>query len=366
MGDSSLLHQGLISAPNHGCMGRALVIRFGAMGDMVQFSAVISNLAVRHEHVDVLGNGGASATVLAGIPGLGRVLSLSHRRVPTWLAPRKARLIQLILRRHYDAVYAFDDVPGLIDRLVASGVMVHRCWTFAVPRLHGVASDAWILAHLGIASPHWQPTVRVRTAASAAIAARLQGLGCAGPVVVFQPGNARTLHPLHRWRPRRNLKAWPAASWAAVATLLLRDDPALRIVIAGAPSETTTADDIVAELPVALRGRMLIMTRDLPVPLLAGLLSHASGCISVDTGPAHLAAALGCPLTVLFGPADPAVMAPVGPAPVAVVRSHVACSPCYGTRRRKTCQRNICMEQITVASVLAAWSRTQAPIRRTG
>jgi ADP-heptose:LPS heptosyltransferase len=58
---------------------------------------------------------------------------------------------------------------------------------------------------------------------------------------------------------------------------------------------------------------------------------------------------------VLFGPADPRDNAPRGPAPVVVVRSGVACSPCYGTARRKTCRENICMSQIPVTQVVAAW-----------
>jgi len=343
-------------------MGRALVIRFGAMGDMVQFSAVLSNLGERHAHVDVLGNGGASAAVLAGAPGLGHVLALSHRRLPAWLNPRKKRLCGLIQRRNYEVVYAFDDVPGLLDRIERSGTKVHRCYTFSAPRLHGLASDAWVLAQLGIPSPHALPTVRSRPTDAQAMQSRLRDLRCAGSIVVFQPGNSRTLHPLHRLRPRQNLKAWPVASWAAVAEQLLTADPTVSIAIAGAPSETSTAEEIHQLVPAHLRSRVVVLTEELPVPRLAGLLSLAIGCISVDTGPAHLAAALGCPLAVLFGPADPDIMAPAGPQPVAVLRSGVACSPCYGTKRRHSCQRNICMEQISVTQVLGAWARTRPQV----
>ena len=49
---------------------------------------------------------------------------------------------------------------------------------------------------------------------------------------------------------------------------------------------------------------------DLPLRRLLALLSTAHSCISVDTGPAHAAAALNCPLTVLFGQANPARFRP--------------------------------------------------------
>ena len=51
--------------------------------------------------------------------------------------------------------------------------------------------------------------------------------------------------------------------------------------------------------------RPLSLADDLPLRRLLALLSLAHSCISVDTGPAHAAAALGCPLIVLFGKASP-------------------------------------------------------------
>jgi ADP-heptose:LPS heptosyltransferase len=50
---------------------------------------------------------------------------------------------------------------------------------------------------------------------------------------------------------------------------------------------------------------------DLPLRRLLALLSIAHSCISVDTGPAHAAAAMNCPLVVLFGKASPALFRPI-------------------------------------------------------
>ena len=60
---------------------------------------------------------------------------------------------------------------------------------------------------------------------------------------------------------------------------------------------------------------------DLPLRRLIALLSMAHSCISVDTGPAHVAAALDCPLVVLFGKASPARFRPVSrTSPVQVIQ----------------------------------------------
>src|SRR5260370_30421961 len=53
---------------------------------------------------------------------------------------------------------------------------------------------------------------------------------------------------------------------------------------------------------------------DLPIPRLVALLARAAGLITVDSGPAHAAAAVGCPLVVLFGKALPSLYRPWGTA----------------------------------------------------
>ena len=53
---------------------------------------------------------------------------------------------------------------------------------------------------------------------------------------------------------------------------------------------------------------------DLPIPRLVALLARAAGLITVDSGPAHAAAAVGCPQVVLFGKALPSLYRPWGTA----------------------------------------------------
>ena len=55
------------------------------------------------------------------------------------------------------------------------------------------------------------------------------------------------------------------------------------------------------------------LAHELPIPRLLALTETAHGMVSVDTGPAHAAAALGCPLVVLFGAASPKKWRPLGP-----------------------------------------------------
>jgi ADP-heptose:LPS heptosyltransferase len=60
---------------------------------------------------------------------------------------------------------------------------------------------------------------------------------------------------------------------------------------------------------------------------LAGVLSRCRAVVSPDSGPAHMAGALGVPVAAVFGPTSPERWAPMGPR-VKVLRRELACSPC--------------------------------------
>jgi ADP-heptose:LPS heptosyltransferase len=339
--------------------GPILVVRAGAMGDMVQFSGVLAALADHHDQpVDVLSDGGFTAEVLVGMPEVGRFFAMKHRRRPLWLAPDLSLLARALAERRYAQVYPFDRAPVIERALAASGAEFRFGHIdpvrFGTP---GLDVETESLCSLGVeVSGRVMPRVVASAAERRAAVDLVCRHGQAGrPVIVVQAGNARTLHPLHRLRPTRNLKAWPVASWVGAVNAIAEAHPEAAIAFAGAPSEWGVAEEIRLRLAPGVRQRAVNLAQELPVRTLAGLFAEAFGCLSIDTGPAHLAAALGCPTVVLFGPADPRDNAPRGPAPVVVVRSGVACSPCYGTARRKTCRENLCMSQIPVTQVVAAW-----------
>ena len=78
------------------------------------------------------------------------------------------------------------------------------------------------------------------------------------------------------------------------------------------------------------------------MPRLLALLEQAHSLVSVDTGPAHAAAALGCPLVVMFGAASPAKWRPIGPGTITVL----------GGERGEASR----VRDIPAADVIAAWS----------
>jgi ADP-heptose:LPS heptosyltransferase len=87
---------------------------------------------------------------------------------------------------------------------------------------------------------------------------------------------------------------------------------------------------------------------------LAAVIEKLDALVSVDSGPAHLAAAMGTPLVVLWGPAILEQVRPLSSrSPVTLLRHPPPCAPCYETPLMKTCRRNVCMEAISPGEVLA-------------
>ena len=94
---------------------------------------------------------------------------------------------------------------------------------------------------------------------------------------------------------------------------------------------------------------------------LAVFLHGATGLVTVDTGPLHMAQAAGCPVLALFGPTDPVVWGPRGKADI-LIYHHRACSPCWG---KGDCLQNDCMMDISAVEIMEAADRLLAGKERT-
>jgi lipopolysaccharide heptosyltransferase II len=148
------------------------------------------------------------------------------------------------------------------------------------------------------------------------------------------------LHPGARWAS----KIWPAASWAQLADRLSREKN-LTVVITGSPGDRALAAQIEAQMQEKawnLAGRTSLKE-------LAGIMQKARLAITADTGPMHLAAALGTQVVALFGPTAPGRTGPFG-AGHRVVRLGVECSPCF----QRYCPQPRCLTALSPDAVLAA------------
>ncbi len=148
------------------------------------------------------------------------------------------------------------------------------------------------------------------------------------------------INPMARWKT----KLWEPEKFTALVDRLY-NELSCRIVFTGSLKDREVIEDIsrrTKEKPINLAGRTNLKE-------LAYLYSICKAIVSTDTGPMHMAAAMGCQVVALFGPTDPRRTGPYGQGHE-VIRSDIECSPCF----KKTCDHMTCMKQITVENCFGA------------
>jgi len=335
---------------------RPLVVRCGAFGDMVLLTALIRELHARfRQPVDILTSGPWSAPLLSGQPGVGDIFCLRSRKTPYWLAPDQREVVRALRRRGSGPTWLCDVNEATSRLLQRAGVPADYIVDVREhPREASEhATEQW-RRFAAIQPPHWrgspagevaddrpgaQLVVREEQGRDLDAWLRLRGIDDA-PLLLVQIGNKRTMRRGLR-RLAVNHKYWPAERWAEVLQRLRADRPRHRIVLLGTGPEFEL-NESVAKL-AAIDG-VHNAADDLPIPRLIALLARGEALITVDSGPAHAAAAVGCPLIVLFGRASPALYRPWGSAgaPVTVLTGTVEDQPS--------------MLGISSASVLEAWA----------
>jgi len=335
---------------------RILLVKPSALGDVVHALPVVATLKRRYPDVplDWLIEEEAAPLVL-GHPAIAAFVVSGRRRWQRQLrspaqfsgALREIRaFVSEVRRRRYDVVL---DLQGLLKSalyVLAAGTPVR------VGLADGREGAPWVLTHRVPVPPQPVHAVERYLALAAAVdapeavreftiplgpddtdAAQRLLADLARPRVV--------LHPAARWPT----KLWEVDQWRDVAASLAADGAG--VVLTGGPTDAPTSSAICEGLhpmPRSLTGRLSLKQ-------LAAVLRSADLMITVDSGPMHIAAALGTPVVALFGPTDPSRTGPVGPG--RVLRRELPCSPCL-ERRCRIAETRRCMRDLDVTDVLAA------------
>ncbi len=154
-------------------------------------------------------------------------------------------------------------------------------------------------------------------------------------------------------------KRWPAESFAALADLLI--DRHAQVLLIGSPEEL----DVSLEVARSMRHEPLILTGKTNLSQAIEVLDTVDLLITNDTGPAHIAAALGRPTLVIFGPTNPLTTRPFS-SNSEIVQQPPECAPCM---LRDCPIDHRCMTAITPAEVFAraqVMLGSQEPLRDPG
>jgi ADP-heptose:LPS heptosyltransferase len=285
-------------------VSRILVIKLGALGDVVLAMAALRRICAAHP--------GAEITVLT-TPAYASLLGASPYidRVETDGRPQGVRQTVRMLRRLRRAGYArvYDlQTSSRTDAYFQALRPLPPPWSGSAPgcalphrnpdrdRMHTLERQADQLKHAGIwpdapTAPGAAPPPDLSWLVDPETPARF---GLTSPYALLVPGGSA----------HRPEKRWPAARYAELATTLAARG--LQPAVLGGPDE----HDLARAIPGAAD-----LTGCTSFADIAGLGAFATLAVGNDTGPSHLLAAAGAPLLTLFSKAsDPALTAPRGPA----------------------------------------------------
>ncbi len=310
---------------------RPLVMRCGAFGDMVLLTPLLRELAARFgQPVDLVSSGGWTRPLLAGQPGVGELYLLESRRRPYLISPDQWRLVRALRRRGAGPTWFLD--PGGIGKPLLTRAGIGAEWIVDAERLPRLPGEHYlerfwrVAAAMPAALGTPPPPLPAHAVAGSVLEVSdlsrrevrdwLAGLGLAGRrLLLVQAGNKRTMRRGDR-RRGSNTKYWPEERWGAVIDAMAARCPGHAILLLGVASEHALNEEIRRHARAAA---VFNVAAELPVPRLVALLELAEGMVSVDTGPAHAAAAVGLPLVVLFGAAEPSLYRPWGAPQAATV-----------------------------------------------
>ena len=299
-----------MSASSNPCL-----LRFGRIGDMVLQSVLLHLLSRRYGRAcTLIGTGSWSRDLFDAAPEVAHVECLRWRHAPFALNPEHWRLIRR-LQNISGPIYVSEEVPRQLEKirwlLTRAGIPDERC---VFPTVQTVAARHWVdrLNLLGALTPRefegrvrdaglgdflFAPRLHVALADRDDCTRWLHARGWTGlPIVLIQPGNRRNMR---RFASRKSdPKAWPLQHWCDVLRFIRERMKNAQILLCGAPAESRMLKQICAASGVDC---VEVVTHQLPLRRFMALAERAHSMISIDTGPAHIAAALGCPLVVLYG-----------------------------------------------------------------
>jgi len=148
------------------------------------------------------------------------------------------------------------------------------------------------------------------------------------------------INPVAKWET----KLWANKKFSQLADILI-DRYDAKIVFTGSPDDGPTIQDIMT----TMKGSAVNLAGHTTLKMLAALYQKVAFVISTDTGPMHMAAAVGTPVVALFGPTAPWRTGPYG-SDHQVIQAGLECRPCF----KRKCETKECMKLISVEQVLDA------------
>lgn len=331
-------------------MKNILIIKLRYIGDVLLATPTVRVIKAAQPDVRVtmMVNRGTE-DVLSGNPDLDEIIVLDKGSLAA-----QSQLIAGLRRRRFDAVIDLTDGDRSAFLGWISGAPVRigfndehrwrgRCYTQVVQSgtgvRHRIDRDLAALKPLGLHASETFPRLWLTGEDGARADQLLDRLGIRRdrPIIIIQPG------------ARYWFKAWPHERFAELADRLA-SDYGCQVLIGGSREDEALA----RQIQEAAKSRPISMAGQATLKEFAAIAKRAALFVGNDSGAMHIAAAVGTPMVVLFGPSNPDEWGPRG-GPAEIIYKGLDCRACF----HPTCMRKEenCMKQIDPGEVLARIQR---------
>ncbi len=319
-----------------------LIIRCGALGDLVYATSVIDALRAQYGEdiaIDFVVTPGPG-TVFSKDERIRQVFNLTHRKVPNFLSSEKRAVINYSKKHPYDLLINFENGKQFVPlaKAISSTTKIGNPFTQRgdMPAEHAAEQIKRI----------YMPVVSRKILDESFPSLRgsqyeevKEKYDLPEHYLVFNPSNS------HNKRHRFNYRAWPQEHWKTLINSL-----SIPIVITGGKGE----DDYFSAIQ-PYPDNVIDLVGKTPLSDLISIVKHAKAMVTTDTGPAHVASAVNTPVYAMIGPTNYKATGPyVTPHNVVhTISLNLACSPCYTTPEIMfACTNNRCMNEISPQMVL--------------
>ncbi len=342
---------------------KILILKPSSLGDVIQALPVLRLLKLHYPESDIFWwIDSALAPLLEGDPDLAGIVRFERKR---WARPQHwpemLRSLRWLRAQQFDLVidlqcllrsgaFAWLSRGTFLVGLDETREGARGFYDLAVPRksFHTHAVDWYlsVLPPLGVPVHNnfqWLPE---RPGISSEVKRKWPGAFAGNPQSAIRNPQLILLQPGARWENKR----WPAQHFAGLVSLLVKKFPAAHFAIIGSGEDRPLGEAVARAAPE----RCLNLCGATSLPEMIEWIRLGDLMITNDTGPMHVAAALGKPLVALFGPTEPRRTGPYGQLEN-VLRLDLPCSPCM----KSTCHFEKPEECLRALSPALVFERVQ-------
>lgn len=322
---------------------RVLVLRCGALGDLVYSTSVIDALRLEFGENVIIDyvTTPSSSKLFENDARVNKIFHLKHKKVPIIFSSQKKAVIKHSINNPYDILINFEmgkQFKSLVKHIVAKKKVGWFSEDIKVPsKLNRGKQQKYFFSSTVSKQNLEKSSPSISTSKFIDIKDKFK---LKNNYIVVSPSNSHVI------KKGINYRAWENSSWGELIDKLSKKN---QIVILGNKNEEKFFN-LLKPYPknvVDLVGKTNILE-------LCTVVKYAKATICTDSAIGHISAAVNTPVVVLMGPNSTITDSPYATPfnKVYPLSLNLICSPCYKTKRMKACKDNICMKNITPEMVI--------------